>query len=256
MKRLLIDIGNTRIKGCIANESRLGKIVSKYYNKINITRDFNEFLTQFKPKTELSKYITTFDTINISLVDRSIHSRILFICGDYKTNFINTRTPLPIKIDYSETLGSDRICSAAGAYKKFTDKNNILVIDFGTATTFNIISKGIYKGGMISTGIRTSADALMNKTTLPKVFLNAQAKLINHETESAIISGIVFQQVLFVQKAIEEYRKLFKDLYVVATGGGSEIIKQYKTGIDKFEANLVLEGLNHISIYNETIRKK
>jgi pantothenate kinase type III len=96
----------------------------------------------------------------------------------------------------------------------------------------------------------------MNKTTLPKVFLNAQAKLINNETEGAIVSGIVFQQVLFVQKAIEEYRKLFKDLYVVATGGGSEIIKQYKTGIDKFESNLVLEGLNHISIYNETIRKK
>jgi len=256
MKRLLIDVGNTRIKGCIANESRLGKIVSKYYSKIDISRDFNNFLTQFKPKTELSKYITTFDTIDISLADRSLYSKVLYVCRDFKTNIININTPLPIRIDYADTLGSDRICSAVGAYKKFTDRKNLLVIDFGTATTFNVISKGVFRGGMISTGIRTSADALMTKTTLPKVFLNAQAKLINNETKGAIISGIVFQQVLFVQKAIEGYRKLFKDIYVIATGGGSEIIKQYKTGIDKYEANLVIEGLNHISIYNEDIRKK
>ena len=235
---------------------RLGKVVSKYYDKIHLTRDFSDFIIQLKPKSELSKFVTTFDTINISLLDRRIYTKILAECGDYKTIFVSKDMPLPITIHYSKTLGSDRICSAVGAYKKFADKRNLLIIDFGTATTFNVVSKGVFKGGMISTGIRTSADALMKKTTLPKVFLNAEAKLINNETEGAIISGIVFQQLFFIQKAIEEYRKIFKDLYVVATGGGMEIIKQYKTGIDKYEANLVLEGLNHISVYNETIRKK
>ncbi len=256
MKRLLIDIGNTRIKGCIANGIRLGKIVSKSYEKKNIVKDYSCFLSQFKPKVKTTKSGTSFKTINISLPNRSLYAKILFISGEYITNFINSECALPIKIDYSDTLGSDRICSAVGAYMKFKDKNNLLIIDLGTATTFNILSKGVYKGGMISPGIKTSADALLNRTSLPKVFLSADTSLICKDTEKAIVSGIVFQQVMFIQKAVEEYKKLFKGLYVLATGGGLEIIKQYKTGIDKFEPNLVLEGLNFIAEYNETVRKK
>lgn len=256
MKRLLIDIGNTRIKGCIASDMRLGKVVSKIYDKSDIIKDYTSFFSQFIPKTKISKSNSTFENIYISLLDRTLHTRISSISSEYETNFINTSTHLPIKLEYTRTLGNDRICSAVGAYMKFKGKKNLLIIDFGTATTFNVVSKGVFKGGMISTGIKTSADALMSKTTLPKVFLSSDVKLINNETEGAIISGIVFQQVLFIQKAIEEYRKLFKDLYVVATGGGLEIIRSHKTGIEKFEPNLVLEGLNHIAIYNETIRKK
>jgi type III pantothenate kinase len=256
MKRLLIDIGNTRIKGCIANDLHIGKVVSKIYDKLDITKEYTDFLAQFKPKGKITRNSSTFKTVYITVADKSLYAKLIFLTKEYETVLINTKTELPVKIDYSDSLGSDRICSAVGAYTKYSEKKNLLVIDFGTATTLNIITKGVYKGGMISTGIKTSADALMKRTTLPKVFLTSNVKLINNETEGAIVSGIVFQQVLFIQKAIEEYRKLFKDLYVIATGGGSEIIMKHKTGIDKFEPNLVLEGLNHIAIYNETIRKK
>lgn len=256
MKRLLIDIGNTRIKGCIANDLHLGKIISKMYDKLDFTKEYSDFLAQFKPKGKISRINTTFDTVYITVVDKSLYAKLIFLTSEYKTFIISTKTNLPVKIDYSDGLGSDRICSAVGAYMKYKNKKNLLVIDFGTATTLNIILKGIYKGGMISTGIKTSADALMKKTTLPKVFLTSDVKLINNETVGAIISGIVLQQVLFIQKAIEEYRKLFNNLFVIATGGGSEIIIKHKTGIDMFEPNLVLEGLNYTAIYNETIRKK
>jgi type III pantothenate kinase len=260
MKRLLIDIGNTRIKGCIAEDKKLGKINSITYDKSDIIKEYSDFINKLRPAGNhnylFDKIVSGFDSIYVSLVDYNLFHKISFISKGTIPFFINTSIPLPIEIDYTHTLGSDRICSAVGAYKKFKNKSNILIIDLGTATTFNIVSKGVFKGGMISTGIKTSADALMNKTTLPKVFLKARIKLVNNETEGAIVSGIVFQQVMFIQKAIEEYRKLFKDLYVVATGGGSAIIQQHDIGIDKYEPNLVLEGLNIIAIYNETIRKK
>lgn len=260
MKRLLIDIGNTRIKGCIAEDKKLGSIHSMNYRKSAFTEDYSAFLNEFNLFKNTSflmpKIAYDFDSVYVSLLDSQYNTKLVFATQEYNPHFINTMIPLPIEIDYTHTLGSDRICSAVGAFRKFKNKKNILIIDFGTATTFNIVSNGVYKGGMISTGIKTSADALMNKTSLPKVSLIHQVKLINNDTENAIISGLIFQQVLFVQKAIEEYKKLFTDLYVVATGGGIDLIKKQETGIDKFEPNLVLEGLNHIAIYDETIRKK
>lgn len=245
------------MKGCITEGKKLGKIQSLEYRKVNVFRDFAEFIGQYKPEGDNPLYREAnrkFDSLYFSLVDSSIASKLTFD-NNWMTPFVVKATsPLPIKIDYAETLGSDRICSAVGAYSKFKDKKSILIIDLGTATTFNIVSDGVFKGGMISTGIRTSAEALMNKTTLPKVILSSKVKLINNDTHNAIISGIVLQQVLFIQKAIEEYKKLYKGLYVVSTGGGAEIIKKHETGIDKYEPNLVLEGLNQIAIYNETIR--
>jgi pantothenate kinase type III len=248
------------MKGCISEDKKLGKIHSKNYRKSEFTKDYSAFLNEFNHFQDgsymMNQIAFNFESVYVSLLDSGAHAKVIFSSPGYTPRFINTQIPLPIEIDYTHTLGSDRICSAVGAYKKFKNKNNILIVDFGTATTFNVVSKGVYKGGMISTGIKTSADALMNKTTLPEVSLIPEVKLINNDTESAIISGIVFQQLLFIQKAIEEYKKLFSDLYVVATGGGIELLKKHETGIDKYEPNLVLEGLNHIAIYNETIRKK
>ncbi|MEI7483793.1 MAG: type III pantothenate kinase [Ignavibacteriota bacterium] len=260
MKRLLIDIGNTRMKGCIADGRKLGKIHSKEYAKHSFADEYSAFLSVFNPDTGESflknQFEYNYENVYLSLLNTEVNAQISFLTPGFNPVFINTQMPLPIGIDYTHTLGSDRICSAVGAFTKFKDKNNILIIDFGTATTFNVVSDGLYKGGMISTGIKTTADALIDKTTLPNVLLKPDVKLINNDTDNAIISGLVLQQVLFVEKAIEEYRKLFTDLYVVATGGGIELMKKHKTGIDKFEPDLVLEGLNHIAIYNETIRKK
>ena len=258
MTRLLIDIGNTRIKGCIAEDKELGIVQSKNYIKTEFEKEFINFLNLFSNlslgKDFIDRNPAGIIPLYISNLDNGTREIILSAAKDYEIHFVNAGIQLPIKIDYANTLGSDRICSAAGAYGKFSEKENILIIDFGTATTFNLVSKGVYSGGMISAGIKTSADALINKTTLPDVTLNKDIRLINKDTDSAIISGLIFQQVLFVKKAIEEYKNLFKELYVVATGGGLDLIKNHETGIDIFEPYLVLEGLNFIGIYNETIR--
>ena len=242
MNNLLIDIGNSRMKCSLSVNGKMSRFHSILYDKRKFRKQFQSVLFHYKDK---------FNELFVSSLDRKYNSVIESLSLKCKINFISSESSLPLKIDYAKTLGSDRICSAVGALKKFSKHINILVIDLGTATTFNIISNGIYKGGMISAGLNTASVALLNKTTLPKVVLNSKIGLVNKSTKSAIISGLVLQQVLFIEKAIEMYKKLFKNLFVIITGGGAGIIGKKINGIDKIELQLVLEGLNYIALHNK-----
>ena len=209
----------------------------------------NKFKNQFSAL--LNKYNGLFDELYISTLDKEYKIIIKSKVNKYKVNFVNNKSLLPIKIDYSNTLGSDRVCSAVGAFMKFPGYKNILVIDMGTATTFNIVSNGVYKGGMISAGLKTASEGLLKSTTLPKVILTGNIKLINKNTKDSIISGLVYQQVLFIEKVIEMYKRKFKNLLVVITGGVSQIIGKNIEGVNKIELNLVLMGLNQIALHNK-----
>lgn len=175
--------------------------------------------------------------------------------GACKTNFVNAATPVPLLIDYEKSLGSDRICSALGAVSKYPGHKNMLVLDFGTATTVNLISNGVYKGGMIAAGLVTSAHSLNARTTLPFAALSLKADIENRKTKNAIASGLILQQVFFAEKTIEAFNKRYKKLFTVCTGGNLVILKKYLLSADAFDNNLVIEGLNTIMKYNENIRK-
>lgn len=245
MNYLLIDIGNTRIKCSLSVKGRMGRSVSSEYLKHKFKNSFDELI---------KKYSGLFDELYISTLDRKYKSIIKSKVKNCKVNFVNSKSLLPVKIDYANSLGSDRICSAVGAFKKFPEYNNLLVIDMGTATTFNIVSNGVFRGGMISAGLKTASEGLLKKTTLPNVVLNSKIELLNKTTRNGIISGLVFQQVFFIEKVIEEYKKMFKNLFVVVTGGVSLIIGKKVEGVNKNEPYLVLEGLNQIALYNQKIK--
>lgn len=245
MNYLLIDIGNSRIKCSLSVNGKMCRYFSILYDK-------RKFLKHFQ--SILSHYQNQFNELFISSLDKKYNSVIKTLSLNCKINFISSESLLPLKIDYAKTLGSDRICSAVGAFIKFNNRENILVIDSGTATTFNVISDGIYKGGMISAGLKTASEALLNKTTLPKIVLNSKISLVNKSTKSSIISGLVFQHVLFIEKAIELYKNMFKNLFVVMTGGGAEVFGKKIKGVNKIELELVLEGLNYIALHNKKIQ--
>ena len=162
------------------------------------------------------------------------------------TVFINKKIKLPIKIKYSSTLGSDRICSAVAAFSKYRKRKKILIIDFGTATTYNLLINGIYEGGIITPGVETSLHSLINKTSLPIVKLDSKVKLITNDTINNIKSGIWFQNLYTVERIIQEIKKKHKNLFVIATGGLSHLIYGKSELIDKLEKDLVLEGINFI----------
>ena len=245
MNFLLIDIGNSRIKCSLSINGKMSRFKSVLYNKRDFIKHFRSVLNYYQNK---------FTGIYISSLDKKYNSSIKGIRLKCNITFISADSILPLKIDYEKTLGSDRICSAVGAFMKYGNHKNILVIDSGTAVTFNLISAGIYKGGMISAGLNTASDALLFKTTLPKIVLNRNISIINKSTKSSIISGLILQHVLFIEKAVELYRIMFKKLLVIMTGGGAEIIPNKIKGVDKIELTLVLEGLNYIALHNQKIK--
>ncbi|NPA39026.1 MAG: type III pantothenate kinase [Thermodesulfobacteria bacterium] len=154
---------------------------------------------------------------------------------------------VPIKIDlkYPAEVGADRLINALAAWEKY--RSGLIIVDFGTATTFDCISEdGVYLGGAIAPGPGTSAEALFRKTAkLPRVELeNPPESAIGKDTISAIKSGFVYGFASLTDGMIERLSKEMSSFtQAIATGGLASIIVPYCTKIKKVEPYLTLEGL-------------
>lgn len=249
MNKLIFDIGNSFIKGCYAGNQIYG-VRRIPYSKPEFGKYFREFIAKFKKRPDAVFIITQNENL-ISTVKSAVNS--VFPQIGIETPGIDFKTPL--KVSYTNTLGQDRYYASAGAFFKFITYKNILVIDMGTATTVNFISNGIFKGGMIAPGIPAAAVSLAGSTTLPLIKLRNNFKLINTDTLNSINSGIILQQKYFIESTVKSYKKNYRDLLTVVTGGGYKYIKGKIDGIDVYEKNLVLEGINFI-INSNYDRKK
>jgi type III pantothenate kinase len=154
-------------------------------------------------------------------------------------------TGMPIKYDNPKEVGADRIVNAVAAYQKY--RTGLIVVDFGTATTFDYISpEGIYEGGAIAPGIIISSEALFQKASkLPRVEIFAKPKTaVGKDTISSINSGLIYGYAGMVDGIVNRIKKeLGSDLTVIATGGLAPLIKPEARSIDHFEEFLTLEGL-------------
>jgi pantothenate kinase type III len=240
MNKLIFDIGNTYLKGCYGREN-VYRIQRSSYSKPEIRRQFKEFLGRF-PKRPDAVFVITQNRKLIPLVKSALYFKFPNIVIEIPEINFNS----PLKVSYANTLGQDRYYASAGAFIKFNTYRNILVIDMGTATTVNFVSNGVLKGGMISPGGPASAVALAELTTLPEIKLKNKFKLINSDTENAINSGIILQQKYFIENTIRSYKKIYNNLLTVITGGGYKYLEGNIEGVDVYEKNLVLEGINFI----------
>jgi len=157
------------------------------------------------------------------------------------------RTGMPILYDAPSEVGADRVVAAVAAHEKYGGP--CIVVDFGTATTFDAVSaKGEYLGGAIAPGIQISAEALYLKTAkLPRIEIRKPAGVIGKTTVASMQSGLYFGYLGLTQTIIAEIRKeLGGSVKVVATGGFGEQIAAEVAAIDAFEPNLVLDGLRII----------
>ena len=157
------------------------------------------------------------------------------------------KTGMPILYENPLEVGADRITAAVAAFEKYGGP--AIVVDFGTATTFDAVSaNGEYLGGAIAPGIRIAAEALYLKTArLPRIEIKKPKRAIGRTTVSSMQSGLYFGYVGLVMNTIEEMRKeLGRSVRVVATGGfGSQIAAELPV-IEAYEPDLVLEGLRII----------
>jgi|UniRef100_UPI00404A78F3 type III pantothenate kinase len=220
---LLGDIGNTETKICVTNLS--GKILKRFnlttkeINQKNIVKSFNKNQIKFDKITKI---------LFCSVVPRSFKKIQFFLKKKvkikiYEIKDLKLKKLLKIEANFKQ-VGSDRI---ANAISVINNKDNFIILDFGTATTFDVLVKNTYKGGIISPGVRLSLNTLSDKATLiPKINLKQIKKVIGVDTTSAVRSGFFWGYAGLIDNIInliiKETRKSFK---VIITGGFSELFK-------------------------------
>lgn len=158
------------------------------------------------------------------------------------------KTGLNLRVDNAKEVGADRVVNNVAAIRKYGAP--LIIIDFGTATTFNVIdSKGEFIGGVIAPGIKGSLDSLVNGTAkLPRVEIERPASVIGKNTVTNMQSGIVFGFAGLVEYIVKKIKRELKseNLTTVATGGFSEVIAKEISCIDRIDKLLTLEGLKYL----------
>lgn len=252
---LAIDLGNTNIvigvfqgerlkaNWCVSTEK--GKTVDEYgvlLKNLLYSKGIND--------REIKK-------IAISCVVPSLIISFKKIAEKYfavKPLIVNSeiKVGISIKCAHPEEIGADRLVNAVAAYNIY--KKAVVVVDFGTATTFDVISEeGEYLGGVIAPGIKISAEALFEKAAkLFPVGLVKPKKVVGKNTVNSVQSGIIYGVIGQVEGIIARIREeLNKDFMVVATGGLAELIARETKVIDKIDPFLTLKGLRIIYKQNE-----
>jgi type III pantothenate kinase len=158
------------------------------------------------------------------------------------------KTGINIKYENPKELGADRIVNAVAAYEMYGGP--LIVVDFGTATTFNAVSsKGEFLGGVICPGIKISAEALFQKTAkLPRIELSKPEGIIGRNTAVSMQAGIFYGYVGQVNFIVSRIKKEMKEdnIRVIATGGLARLIASEAESIDEINGLLTIEGLRII----------
>lgn len=162
------------------------------------------------------------------------------------------KTGMNLRVDNAKEVGADRVVNNVAAVKKYGAP--LIVIDFGTATTFNAInSRGEFIGGVIAPGIKGSLDSLVNGTAkLPRVEIERPEHVIGTNTVTNMQSGIVYGFAGLVEYLVKKIKREMKcdNVTTVATGGFSEVIAKEISCIDKVDKLLTLEGLRYLYYLN------
>lgn len=172
---------------------------------------------------------------------------------------VSTELDLGMKVLYDDprTVGADRLCNAVAGFAKY--RGPVVIIDFGTATTFDVVnSSGEYLGGVITAGIETTAGELHRRAAkLPKIDLKFPERVIGRNTVESMQAGILYGALDSMETMVRRISKELDDYpTVVATGGFSETMKKQSKVINKHEPTLVLEGIRLIVERVEKKRKK
>jgi type III pantothenate kinase len=185
----------------------------------------------------LASVVPTLGEVFIEAVDRAFDLEMMVVGPGLKTG-------MPILYENPKEVGADRIVNAVAAYERA--KAAVVVVDFGTATTFDCISaRGEYLGGCIAPGIRISANALFSRAAkLPRVEIDKPPRTIGRNTVHSMQSGIVFGYVGLVDGLVDRIREeMATDLTVIATGGLAPLMTPESRSIDDFDEFLTLDGL-------------
>ena len=240
LRYLLIDISNSFTKFTLATAEKIGRIHKT-------------------PTAQLTAAVLqqagNANVIVLSSVVPRVEKRLAPFLKNRRVIRVGATTELGVGIDYPkpETIGADRLANAASAAALYGCP--CVVVDFGTAVTFDIISRERkYIGGVIAPGLEAMTDYLHDRTALlPKIDLSEPASAIGKSTHDAMLAGAVFGYRGLIRQILVEIRRELgspRGLKIVATGGYAELIAADMPEIQTVHAGLTLEGLRIIGALN------
>jgi len=248
---IAFDIGNTFIHIGFFEDEKLRRAL-----KIPSTDNFNQ--------KHLKRMVLGHGPLRLKRIEATVIVSVVPVVTArltrYLTEIFNSepmvvsfKSDCRLKYGYEKpgTLGVDRIANAVGGLARYD--TNLLIIDFGTATTFDVVFKtGWFPGGIIVPGIQTGLWSLAEKTAqLKRVVIRKPPRIIGQSTEACIQSGIFYGNILMTQALIRRItREQKKKFLCVATGGWGKLMAAQISEIDKFDPDLGLFGALKIYQYN------
>ena len=249
---IAVDIGNTNIKIGLFNES--GKLANSFKMSTDVKRTSDEYVA-------LLLQLLTYNKIDVKSVTGAIVSSVIPQLDYTFTNVIQyvfgvkplvvgvgVKTGLAIRYENPRELGSDRIITCIAAEKQYGAP--FILVDFGTATTFNVVNdKKEFVGGAITLGLKATMESLARCTAkLPSVELETPTKATAQSTRKAIQSGVIYGAVGQIKYMVERIKAEngLNDAKVIATGGFSSMIYDIEPLFDHIDRELSLKGLYEI----------
>ena len=252
MHALIGDIGNTITKICLI-ETKTFKIKKMvYFNSNNISSKnflYNNLKKIIKKKSMnkaalFSSVVPKYQSILKKFLKKIYKIKL----REIKEKDINKIVKINIK--NKKQVGSDRIANSVGAYKKY--KTNCIVLDFGTATTFDVVTKkGTYNGGIIAPGINLSMKSLASSADqIPTFHIKKQKKIIGKSTLEALRSGFYWGYLGLINNIILKIEKETKKKYkIIFTGGFADLFKTSIARPFEIDKNITINGI--IEIFKE-----
>jgi type III pantothenate kinase len=247
---LAIDVGNTNLVFALVKD---GEIRARWRIATDPRRTADEYAVWLYQLLELEGYDSDdVDAVIIgTVVPRALHNLEVLSKKYFKVEPLiagqgAAEWPIALDVDEPHNVGADRALNAIAAHAKYP--GDLIVIDFGTATTFEVVGPdGAYRGGIIAPGINLSVEALVSAAAkLPRVAIEvpADTKVVGRTTEKQMIVGIYWGYVDMLEGLTARLkREIGKPVTVVATGGLAELFDKHTDIFDAIEPDLTIQGL-------------